>query len=79
MVYLVEAQDWLGPWIKEVPPIWMRSQRREKYPSVSLKVNNRNRKLVDREYITKGVLLTLTYFFLCLKEHMILPWYLIQP
>ena len=38
MGYLVQARDGVSPWIKEAPPIFMRPQRRENDPSVSLKV-----------------------------------------
>ena len=47
----------------ESPPRWMKPQRGENNPSVSLKVANKMRKLVARVYITEGVILVLTSFF----------------
>ena len=44
---------WLGPWIKESTLIWMSPQRKEKDPSVSLKVAKNMSKLVARAYITE--------------------------
>ena len=38
-------------------------QRRDKDPSISLKVVNNMRKLVSRGYITEGLILILTSFF----------------
>ena len=59
----IKFWDGLGPWIKEYTPILMRNHRREKDPSVSLKVANKMRILVARAYITEGVILKLTPFF----------------
>ena len=61
--YVYQAQYGVGPCIKKYPPIWMRPQRREKYPSVSLKGANKMSKLVIRVSITEGVILKLTSFF----------------
>ena len=65
--YLFQARDGLSPWIKEAPPKWMRPQRRENDPSVRLKVTNKMKKLVARDYITGEVILTLTSFFSVFK------------
>ena len=48
MGYLVQAQDGASPCIKEDPKIWIKHQRRENDPSVSLKVDNKMSKLVAR-------------------------------
>ena len=66
--YLVQARDGVSPWIKEIPLIWMRKQRQENDPSVSLKVFNNMDKLVARVYITEGVILAPTPFFYVPKE-----------
>ena len=63
MGYIVQSWDVVGPWIKEAPPIWIRPQRRDNHPSVSLKVANKMGKLVTRGYIMEGVILILTYLF----------------
>ena len=63
MDYMYQAQDGLGPWIKEYPPRCMRPHRQEKYPSISLNVSNKTSKLVARGYIIEGVILTLTSLF----------------
>ena len=63
MGYLVQSWYWVGLWIKESLPIWMRPQRRDNGPSVSLKVDKNMNKLVSRGYITKVVILVLTSFF----------------
>ena len=63
MGYLVQSRDGVSHWIKEAPPRWMRPQRREENPSVSLKVGNKTSKLVARSYITEGVILANTSFF----------------
>ena len=63
MVYLIQSWDGVSPWIKEAPPIWMRTQRRDNDPSVSLKVANNRSKLVSRGYIMEGLILVLTSFF----------------
>ena len=57
MVYLDQAQNGVGPCIKEDPPIWMRSQRQEKDTSVSLKMAITMIKLVARGYIMEGEIL----------------------
>ena len=51
------------PWIKESPPIWMPPQRKYKFPTVSLKLSNKIRKMVNRGYIKEGVILNMTSFF----------------
>ena len=61
--YLVQSWYWVGLWIKESLPIWMRPQRRDNGPFVSLKVDKNMNKLVSRGYITKVVIIVLTSFF----------------
>ena len=63
MGYLVQARDGVSPCIKEALSIWVRTQRRDKYPYISLNVANKMRKLVARGYTTEGVILTLTSLF----------------
>ena len=60
---LVQSQDGSIPWIKEDLNRWVRPQRRENDPYVSLKVTKNMRKLVARGYIKEGVTLALTSFF----------------
>ena len=45
----------------------MRPQGHENYPSLRLKTANKIGKLVDRSYITEGVILALTSFFYVTK------------
>ena len=61
--YLDQSRGVVGTLIKEAPTRCMRPQRREKYPSVSLRMAKKMRKLVAEGYITEGFILVLTYFF----------------
>ena len=63
MGYLYQARDGVGPRIKEDPQIRMWPQSQEKYPYVSLKMENKTSKLIARGYSMEGVILTLTSFF----------------
>ena len=63
MVCLDQARDGVDPCIKEAPPRWMRPQRQDKYPYLSLKVANKMSKLVVRGYISEGVILALRSLF----------------
>ena len=63
MCYLYQAQDRLGPWIKEASPIWMMPHRRERDPYVSLNVANKMIKFVARGFITEVIILALISFF----------------
>ena len=63
MCYLDKDWDGVSPCVNKALPIWMKTQRQEKYISIKIKVANNMSKLFAKGYVMEGVILILTSFF----------------